>query len=360
MIKTSIAAYVALNKLLSLSTKVFLRIEEKHPDITSILTLSNNELAQLGFNEKQLHHWRNMPWELIEKELNWATQPHCHIIHWHDSTYPRALKEIASPPPVLYVQGELDAIQRQALAIVGTRHPTEYGKQNAAYFSQQLAELGFCITSGLAIGIDGIAHQHALPYPCSTVAVVATGLDQIYPQRHALLARKIMENGAIISEFPLNTPPRPEHFPRRNRIISGLSRGVLVIEAALKSGSLITARYALEQGREVFSIPGIIQNPGTHGCHALIRQGAVLVNKIDDILEELGLEIITTIKNASPNTNNPSSSFLLKHLDYGIATPMDILVARSGHTMAEITAELFSLEMSGTVSKTAEGYYRNA
>lgn len=356
MIKTTLATYIALNKI-NLSIKHIIHIEQNYADITQIFSFSNHDLINLGWNEKHIHQWQNLAWSSVEQELNWAAQPHHHILHWQDTSYPHLLKEIYSPPPLLYIKGNIDAIHQPILAVVGTRHPTEYGKQNAAYFSQKLAELGFCIASGLAIGIDGIAHQHALPFPSSTIAVVATGLDQIYPYRHQSLAARIIDNGALVSEFPFKTPPRPENFPRRNRIISGLSQGVLVIEAALKSGSLITARYAMEQGREVFAIPGIIQNPSTHGCHALIRQGAVLVNSVNDILEELGIEIISsepTIIQAPTDESN-----VLQYLDYGVATSIDLLIARSGLSASEMTSELITLELSGTVSKTPEGYYRN-
>ena len=360
MIKTALAIYIALNKINGIGIKHILAIEQKNPDITQLLNLTDNELIQLGWNEKHIQQWRKLCWKSIEQELEWANSPNCHIIHWQDPLYPYLLKEIHYPPPVLYVKGNIDAIHQSILAIVGTRHPTEYGKQNAAYFSNKLAELGFCIASGLALGIDGIAHHNALPFPSSTIAVVATGLDQIYPYRHQSLASKIIENGAIISEFPFKTPPRPEHFPRRNRIISGLSQGVLVIEAALKSGSLITARYAMEQGREVFAIPGIIQNPVTHGCHALIRQGAVLVNSVKDILEELGITEAPAKENKLHQALavKTSESPLLKYLDYGVATPIDVIIARSNLNASDITAKLLILELDGIVSKTVDGYYR--
>ena len=355
MIHTSLAIYIALNKIHGFGTKHILHFEKKYPDITQVLTLSDKELTQLGWSEKQIQQWRNLSWQLIENELNWANHPRCHIIHWHSPYYPTFLKTIHSPPAILYVQGELDALYRPTLAIVGTRHPTAYGKQNAAHFSQQLAESGFCIASGLAIGIDGIAHQHALPYSSNTLAVVATGLDQIYPERHRPLAEKIIEKGALVSEFPFKTPPRPENFPRRNRIISGLSQGILVIEAALKSGSLITARYAMEQGREVFAIPGIIQNPHTHGCHSLIRQGAVLVNSIDNIFEELGYSVSIHQKNEQENTSEISRHTILKHIDYGISTSLDMLIERSGLAPDKIVTELLSLELSDIIEKTEDG-----
>lgn len=357
MIKTNLATYLALNKIDGFGVKYIQHFEKMYADITQILTLSNPELLQLGWQEKHINQWRSLSWKTIEDELNWASQPHHYIFHWHDKAYPRLLKEIHRPPVILYIQGQLDAITPQTIAIVGTRHPTPYGKQNAAYFSQQLAEIGFCIASGLAIGIDGIAHQSALPSPAGTVAVVATGLDQVYPERHKNLAKNILENGAIISEFSFKTSPRPENFPRRNRIISGLSRGVLVIEAALKSGSLITARYAIEQGREVFAIPGIIQNPHTHGCHSLIQQGAVLVNSLNDILDELAIQMPSQPKDVPEMSNTTPHSPLLDHIDYGVAVSIDTLIERSGSTYDSVITELLTLELSGLIQKSSNGGY---
>lgn len=369
MIPTPLATYLALNKIDGFGVKHFMHFEKNYPDITQILTLSDAELIALGWQEKHIHQWRNLSWKSIETELTWAEKPDCHILNWHDPAYPRLLKEIHRPPVILYVRGQCDALNRTSMGIVGTRHPTPYGRENAKTFSQQLAEIGFCISSGLAIGIDGVAHQSALPYPTGTTAVVATGLDQIYPIRHQKLAHAILENGAIVSEFPFKTPPRAENFPRRNRIISGLSRGVLVIEAALKSGSLITARYAMEQGREVFAIPGSIQNTQTHGCHELIRQGAVLVNNIDNILEELNigfskeitkntLEIApknTTLSKASNNKNYP----LLEYLDSSTPTSIDKLIEQSGLLPAIVIEQLLTLELLELIQKAPSGgYYR--
>lgn len=362
MIHTPLAVYLALNKIEGLGIKSIAFFEKNYRDITQLLALNDTDLIQLNWKDKQIQQWRQSPWKIIEQELQWAEQPDCHILHWHHPAYSRLLKEIHRPPVILYVKGQLDALNRQSLAIVGTRHPTHYGQKNAADFSQQLAEIGFCITSGLAIGIDGIAHHAALPYPTGTIAVVATGLDQVYPVRHTNLAQKILENGAVISEFSFKTPPRPENFPRRNRIISGLSRGVLVIEAALKSGSLITARYAMEQDREVFAIPGIIQNPKAQGCHTLMQQGAVLVNSVEKILEELNmLSIPENNLQKEENVTIPStisSSPLLQHIDYAIPVSIDILVERMGLSADNITIQLLELELSGVIQKAEGGYFR--
>lgn len=357
MIATQLATYLALNKIDGIGVKFFQRIEAAYPDITALLRCTEPELMALGFKEKQLQQWRNIPWNVIEKELKWAEQSHCHILQWHDPAYPRLLREIHRPPVILYVKGELDALNRMTLAIVGTRHPTPYGKNNAQQFAQQLGSIGFCIASGLAIGIDGIAHHSVLSSPAGTIAVVATGLDQVYPERHKNLAEKIIGNGAIISEFPFNTPPRQENFPRRNRIISGLSRGVLVIEAAVKSGSLITARYAMEQGREVFAIPGMIHNPHTQGCHALIRQGAVLVHHVDDILEELGMNPPTKKPAEKKPTPPAEPGSLLSYLDYGIPTSIDKLIEQSRLSTAEIMSQLLILELAGQIQRMPNGGY---
>lgn len=393
MIHTTQATYLALNKIEGFGVKYFMHFEENYPDITQILTLSDAELLALNWQEKHIHQWRKLSWKNIETELNWAEKPDCHILNWHDSAYPRLLKEIHRPPVILYVQGQCDAINRMSMGIVGTRHPTPYGRENAKKFSQELAEIGFCICSGLAMGTDGVAHQSALSYPTGTTAVVATGLDQIYPVRHQKLAHDILENGAIISEFPFKTPPRAENFPRRNRIISGLSRGVLVIEAALKSGSLITARYALEQGREVFAIPGSIQNTQAHGCHELIRQGAVLVNSIVNIFEELNISF--SKENNEPNITKQREKFkqtkpteplilkdhpkqlslptplpaslpndknypLLEYLHSSTPTSIDQLIEQSGLLPHIIIEQLLTLELLDLIQKAPSGgYYRS-
>lgn len=370
MIPTPQATYLALNKIDGFGVKYFMHFEKNYPDITQILNLSDAELLALNWQEKHIHQWRNLSWKNIEAELNWAEKPDCHILNWHDSAYPRLLKEIHRPPVILYIQGQCDALNRMNMGIVGTRHPTPYGRENAKNFSQELAEIGFCICSGLAIGIDGVAHQSALSYPTGTTAVVATGLDQIYPVRHQKLAHDILENGAIISEFPFKTPPRAENFPRRNRIISGLSRGVLVIEAALKSGSLITARYAMEQGREVFAIPGSIQNAQAQGCHALIRQGAVLVNSIDNILEELNVSFATkkkqieqtVLEKSQKNTSLPNEKSypLLAYLHSSTPTSIDKLIEQSGLLPNIIIEQLLTLELLDFIQKAPSGgYYRS-
>ena len=223
----------------------------------------------------------------VSKELDWLAQDDEFLITFEDGLYPRALREIPDPPPLLFVRGNPAVLSRPQIAITGSRNPTQAGADNAHEFAAALCQAGLTVTSGLALGIDSCAHRGALAASGATLAVSGTGADRVYPSRNLELAHEILRFGAIVSELPLGSGPRAEHFPRRNRILSGLSLGVLVVEAALHSGSLITARLAAEQGREVFAIPGSIHSPLARGCHALIRQGAKLVESAADVLEEL-------------------------------------------------------------------------
>lgn len=278
--------------------------------------------------------------------------------------YPALLREIDTPPALLFVKGDISALHLPQIAIVGSRHHSTAGQQNALAFARHLAGSGFTITSGLALGIDGAAHQGALETG-STIAVLGTGPDIIYPRRHqALYADIIVKGGAIVSEFPPGTPPRAGNFPQRNRIISGLSLGVLVVEAALKSGSLITARLAMEQGREVFTIPGSIHNPSAKGCHQLIRQGATLVETADDIISELGgllaykaqgTRQITTPNNTS--SLDDTARHALDKLGFD-PTDLDTLTARTQLSPAVLGGLLVQLELEGWVEQRAGMYSR--
>ena len=256
-------------------------------DPGAALTASEARWKQAGLNRRQIK-------PLSERgtdpgtDLRWLEADNHHLILFGDSAYPTLLAEITNPPPLLFVRGDKSLLTHPQLAMVGSRNPTRGGLENARAFASHLAAAGLGIISGLAMGIDGASHEGALEANGLTIAVAATGLDQVYPARHRRLADRIADNGAIISEFPIGTRPQAEHFPRRNRIISGMSMGTLVVEAAQRSGSLITARNAGEQGREIFAIPGSIHNPLARGCHHLIRQGAKLVETAEDILEELG------------------------------------------------------------------------
>ena len=297
----------------------------------------------------------------IRADLDWLAEENHHLVVWHDADYPSQLREIADPPTLLYVHGRRDALRHQQLAIVGSRNPTPTGAQNASAFARVLAAQGLTITSGLALGVDGAAHRGALAAEGTTIAVAGTGLDSLYPARHRELAQAIAERGALVSEFPIGTPPRAGNFPVRNRLISGLSIGVLVVEAALESGSLITARLAAEQGREVFALPGSIHSALSRGCHALIRQGAKLVETVDHIWEELGPTARPTAR--APLTTDgapvlaPLERRLLDCLGYD---PMhiDAVVDRSGLTADTVSSILLRLELRGVVLAGPSGYQR--
>ncbi len=297
----------------------------------------------------------------ISADINWLAEDNHHIITLFDETYPAKLKELPDAPLILYVRGDIDYLMQPQLAMVGSRNPTAAGRNTAREFARHLSNAGITITSGLAIGIDGASHEGALQGLAGTVAVVAHGLDIIYPAQHQKLAQQITEHGAVISEMPIGTQPQRGLFPRRNRLISALTLGTLVVEAAQKSGSLITARYAIEQNREVFAIPGSIHNPMAKGCHQLIRQGAKLVETASDILEELCIPCQQTTsypkkpeKNTQENRKDthqaldPDHQKLLKCLAYEPAS-IDELVLRSHFTAAEVASMLLIMELEGTI-----------
>lgn len=291
----------------------------------------------------------------VDQLMAWlAAADNHHVLVLGDALYPPELLQIADPPLLLYVLGNIGALQHpQRLAIVGSRNPTPQGQANARQFAQALSEAGVCVVSGLALGVDGAAHEGALQADAPTIAVVGTGLDRVYPKRHLALAHRIAEHGALVSEYPLGTPPLAPNFPRRNRIIAGLSQGTLVVEAAVQSGSLITARLAAEQGREVFAIPGSIHAPQSRGCHALIRQGAKLVESAQDILEELRVpDPFATAR--TPETPTATEDALLEAMGYDPVS-LDALQARTGLDTATLQARLLELELDGAVSRMPGG-----
>lgn len=298
----------------------------------------------------------------IVKDLNddvlvpvsiWLEDPLNHIVTLADADYPQTLLNIPDPPILLYVKGRLDLLNHSSLAIVGSRNASAQGVRNAEAFAQAVSEADLCVVSGMAHGIDTAAHLGGLRDRGSSVAVVGTGLDKVYPAANRELAHQLALDGALISEFPLGTPPLANNFPRRNRIISGLSLGCLVVEASLQSGSLITARMALEQGREVFAIPGSIHLPQVKGCHALIKQGAKLVENPRDILDELGC--YSAPANSTSNIQQPHPIFA--HLGFD---PLDIdsLSQLSGLTINALSAILLQLELDGQVTTLAGGMYQ--
>ena len=296
------------------------------------------------------------PAESVDRSMAWAAQPGQHIVTLADAEYPKALLEIADPPCLLYVRGNPGLLEKRGLAVVGSRNATPQGVQTAENFAKALAGKGLAIISGLALGIDAAAHRGALAAGGETIAVIGTGADRLYPARNRELALAIAEHGAIVSEFPLGTPAIAANFPRRNRIISGLSRGVLVVEAALESGSLITARLAAEQGREVFAIPGSIHSPVARGCHKLIKQGAKLVETAQDILEEFG---------NYPEAADIGPSSLLAGEENAVLGALghdpcnlDDLAERTGLAADRLLTELLTLELAGQVATLPGNRYQ--
>lgn len=295
----------------------------------------------------------NLP-ALVDLTWRWReTNPLTHhLITLGDPDYPAALFETADPPLLLYARGQLPALQGTSLAVVGSRNPTHQGLENAQAFARNLSSAGLTIVSGLALGVDAAAHSGALDAAGRTVAVVGTGLDQVYPKRNARLAARIVEQGLLLSEYALGTPPLPANFPVRNRIIAGLTRGTLVIEATLQSGSLITARLALEAGRDVYAIPGSIHAPQARGCNALIKQGAKLVDSATDVLEDLHLRAPGAQAPSARATEADPGEPLLEAMGYE-PVALESLVARTGWSTAALNAKLLELELSGHVARLA-------
>jgi DNA processing protein len=290
--------------------------------------------------------------DAVGRALEWVSRPQRAIVTLADASYPRQLLEIADPPALLYVVGDATLLSSVSLAVVGSRNATPQGLANAQAFARALSSAGMTIVSGLALGIDSAAHRGGLEARGGTIAVLGTGADVVYPKQNEALAREITARGALISEFPLGTPPVPGNFPRRNRLISGLARGCLVVEAAHPSGSMITARLANEQGRDVFAIPGSIHSPLSRGCHALIKQGAKLVETAQDVLDELGVAGRTSAPVA-----RAADTELLAHMGFD-PCDIDTLVARSGLTADAVSAMLLQLELDGRVGSLSGGLYQ--
>ena len=292
----------------------------------------------------------------IAATLKWLEDPENAIITLADPDYSSLLLNIPDPPPLLYLKGKRELLNSPALAIVGSRNATPQGLSNAEAFAEAASNAGLCIVSGMALGVDAAAHRGGLRGVAASIAVVGTGLDIVYPARNRALAHELAEKGALVSEFPLGTPAVGSNFPRRNRIISGLSRACLVVEAALQSGSLITARQALEQGRDIFAIPGSIHSPLSKGCHALIKQGAKLVESAEDILDELGYQVARNAAN-DPDEPDGEESVLLRHLGHDLLN-IDMLCIRSGLTAETVSAMLLTLELNGVVASLPGGCYQ--
>ncbi|WP_420467149.1 DNA-processing protein DprA [Panacagrimonas sp.] len=342
-----------------LGAKALLALIERFGSAAAAVDAGRGGWKSCGVGVESWDAQQALDGERIERDLQWCLQERCGLLTCADARYPARLREIAHFPPALFWRGDPDLLALPQLAVVGSRNATPQGVESADGFAAELTRRGLVVTSGLALGIDAAAHRGALRAQGLTVAVCATGLDRVYPAAHRELAQQIEGSGLLISEFPPGTSPRPEHFPRRNRLISGLSLGVLVVEAARESGSLITARLAAEQGREVFAIPGSIHNVMARGCHQLIRQGAKLVETVDDILEEIGDQVGAWLRDAVPV---PARSGSAPHRLQAVLdalgdkpSAIDELVDRLDMGVEDLNAALLELELEGLVASAGGG-----
>lgn len=379
MSTSGVSDWLCLWRVPNLGASLFNRLLTSFDSLQSVFEASPKRLMALGLNQDQITAIKTYAngsnkslQDGVALDLEWLAGDNNHLITILDPAYPSLLKEITTPPPLLFVRGDPDLLNWPQIAIVGSRHPSRQGLQNATQFAEHFVRQGFTVTSGLAMGVDAAAHEGALKGDGPTIGVTAHGLDKIFPKRSRSLADAMLENGAWVSEFPIGVAPKPSYFPRRNRIISGLSLGVLVVEAAVKSGSLITARQAIDQNREVFAIPGSIHNPLAKGCHALIRQGAKLVEKAEDITEEL-LPLLNYQRSQLqldfaqeplPATGQlpvhayPAKSYEFQILEVLDHDPMlvDEIVVRTGMNVADVNATLVMLELDGAISAQPAGY----
>ena len=360
LVPKDIAQWITLNEIPGLGNSAFCRLLAKFGSPEEIFSASISQLREFVDDDIAQKIQNGIDLEAIKPTLDWLQKDNAHLVTFADSTYPQKLLEISNPPAVLYAIGNLQWLNHPTIAMVGSRSATPQGEKNAENFAESLCNQGLCVVSGMALGIDGASHRGAIKANGATIAVVGTGLDIVYPARHRDLAHKIAERGLIISEFPLGTPSKAQNFPRRNRLISGLSLGCLVVEANIDSGSLITARLSAEQGREVFAIPGSIHSPVTKGCHQLIKQGAKLVENVQDILEEL--------KNILPSI---SPSGLMGNLESTPSEPNAVLACMgfdpvnfeslrtlSGLTTEALSSMLMVLELESKITTLAGGQYQ--
>ncbi len=299
----------------------------------------------------------------LRAELAWAEAAGRAIVHFESPHYPRLLREIAAPPPVLYVEGRLECLNNPNIAMVGSRRGSAYGRRQAEWLAHELGDAGLTVCSGMALGIDTAAHKGALAAEALTIAIMGTGVDICYPARNRELREQILRQGALVSEFALGSPAARAHFPRRNRIISGLCAGLVVVEASLKSGSLVTAKYALQQNREIFAVPGPISSPFSRGCHQLIRQGAKLVESAQDVLQELEGIIPADAFRSSQSTaafgttpRNPEDAKLLALLEESGSLP-ETLAHQTGLSQQDLAVKLLALELAGKALQQGGRYF---
>lgn len=359
---TTTTIWLRLQNVVGLTPQQRLSIVQQLSKSSSLQQADMDEAGLSG--DQQRLFWQQQEREIAEA-LNWLAQPDHHLITWGAPDYPPLLAQIATPPAMLFVQGSVAALHTPQLAVVGSRQASVYGKQWGTLFCQALALSGLTLTSGLALGIDGIVHTSALNVGGKTVAVLGSGLLRCHPRCHLPLAESIIEQGgALVSECALDAPPLGWHFPRRNRIISGLSLGVLVVEAASRSGSLITARHALEQNRDVFALPGALGNPTSAGTHELIQQGALLVAHPNNILEQLNGNLRwlpNTPENSLFSSDDTTAPLPFADVLANVGdevTPVDVVAERAGQPVPVIVAKLLELELAGWIAAVPGGYVR--
>lgn len=349
------------------------RLLQRYGSAGAVCASGSAELRAAGVSAAAVRFLRAPDGERFERDVRWSQGDGCSLLGWREPAYPRQLAEIEQPPPLLFVTGNAALLNEPQIAVVGSRRPTPAGLRNTRYFAEAIARSGLIVVSGLAAGIDAVAHKAALDAPAPTVAVIGTGSDIVYPTENRFLARRIVEHGVVVSEFSCGMPPHARNFPRRNRLMSGLSLGVLVVEAAHRSGTLITARFAAEQGREVFAVPGSIRNPVISGCHRLIQQGAKLVQSIEDILVELASVVNWRLPDIEESGSPPVEQQpvrsrdgaltaghrrLLGCMEYDEPLGADVLVERSGLTISKTMSMLSLMEVEGYISSEGHLYTR--
>lgn len=350
---------LALNHIEGVGPLTTIKLMRRFPDLREMFEMSAKGLIEAGLPAKLVDRLQAFDWQSVEADLAWeAKTDHHHLLTWDDPAYPALLREIHDPPIVLYARGDLAALTQPCIAMVGTRNPSVTGAETARYFARELSKQGMTIVSGLALGIDAQVHQGCLDVDGKTIGVMGTGIDVIYPRRHIQMADAISDNGLILSEFSLKTSPNARHFPRRNRIISGLSLVTLIVEAAIKSGSLITARLAMEQNRDVMAIPSSILNPQARGCHHLLQQGAKLVTSIKDVLDELNMTLRPLIPEGMQQEKLAiENDHFVKCIGFEV-TSIDQIVARSGLDVGAVLSRLADLEIQAAITAVPGGYMR--
>lgn len=370
-VSSSCLAVLQLSHIKGLGLKSFHLLYEHFASVEEILQSPYEELIKSGIKSqlaRSIAEQKTLSDQIgpyLERLLKWAESQNNYLVCLDDELYPSSLKEIYCPPPLLYMQGQLSVFDVDSIAVVGSRRPTLVGQKHAAQFSRQLAEIGYCVTSGLAIGVDTYAHRGALDVNGLSCAVLGSGLESIYPKQNKKLAQEIQEQGILISELALDINALPANFPRRNRIISGLSKATLVIEAGLKSGSLITAEFALEQNRDVFAVPGSIDNPLSKGGHSLIKQGAILVDELEDIVNVVGSDQNLVFSRSKELKAKPVDYSHLTMDEQKIisvlgheSTSFDDLLHCLAMDVGELNNLLVMLELKGVLSAVAGGYQR--